>query len=83
MKGIQYTIRGIPEELDTVLREEAAQYGKSLNSLLIDKLSESSGIAKESGKNSDFDQFVGSWVEDPGFDEAIKCFDEIDPEEWE
>lgn len=83
MKGIQYTIRGIPEELDATLREEAAINGKSLNSILIEKLSIDLKDSVTEKQNTDFDQFVGTWQEDPGFDEAIKVFSEVDPGEWE
>lgn len=82
MKGIQYTIRGIPEELDTVLREEAAQSGKSLNSLLIEKLSAATGTTEKPRTNG-LEKFIGTWVEDPGFDEAMKDHEIVHPEEWE
>jgi plasmid stability protein len=35
---MQYTIRGIPERLDTVLRERARAEGKSLNAIALDAL---------------------------------------------
>ncbi|MBX3743065.1 hypothetical protein OVA24_15510 [Luteolibacter sp. SL250] len=82
MKGMQYTIRGIPEEVDAALRKEAASTGKSLNALVIEKLSEDS-VKKNASVNTDFREFVGTWIEDPAFDEAMKDFDRIDPEDWQ
>ena len=79
MKGIQYTLRGIPANLDTALREEAAQYGKSLNALLLEKLS----AASENPRTNGLEKFAGTWVEDPAFDEAIKEFEKVDHAEWE
>ncbi len=82
MKGKQYTIRGIPEKLDAVLREEAATTGKSLNTLLIDKLNQSCQLTDEPRKNDDFSEFAGTMDEDPAFDAAVAFFDGLDWEEW-
>ncbi len=82
MKGIQYTIRGIPEEVDTSLREEAALYGKSLNALLVEKLSETTGAGPQP-KTNGLEKFIGTWVDDPGFDEAMQEHEKVDPKEWE
>jgi len=81
MKGIQYTIRGIPEELDTALREEAAAYGKSLNSLLMEKLASSCQL-EEKEKTNGLEAFAGCMEEDSTFDEAMKEFERVDPEDW-
>jgi hypothetical protein len=42
MNSIQYTIRGIPEELDRHLREDARAADKSLNRLIIERLEQAS-----------------------------------------
>ena len=82
MKGRQYTIRGIPDALDTALRQEAASTGKSLNTLVLEKLSGTS-VEESHPVNTDFREFVGTWIEDPAFDEAMKDFERIDPEDWQ
>ncbi len=82
MGGIQYTVRGISEELDAVLREEAAQYGKSLNSLLIEKITAASAITNKPWTNG-LEKFIGCMDPDPGFDAAMKDFERVDPGEWE
>ncbi|MBK1882965.1 hypothetical protein JIN85_11100 [Luteolibacter pohnpeiensis] len=79
MKGKQYTIRGISEQLDHALREEAARYGKSLNALLIDKLSDSCKLSPER-KTNGLEKFAGCMEPDPDFDAAIKEFDRVDAE---
>ncbi len=81
MKGIQYTIRGVPEKLDNALREEAASAGKSLNALLVEKLAQSSRLTDEPWTNG-LEEFSGCMEPDPGFDEAIKEFDQIHPDDW-
>ncbi len=82
MKGIQYTIRGIPEELDTVLREEAAVYGKSLNALLIEKLLDSIETVGVVRKHDDLDSFAGCLKPDDEFETALNEQRQIDLEDW-
>lgn len=82
MSGIQYTIRGVPEALDTELREEAAQHGKSLNAHLIDKLTEACRLSAVPKKNG-LEKFIGTWIEDPDFDEVMEDFSRVDEGEWE
>lgn len=59
MNGIQYTVRGVPSELDAELRREARTTGKTLNSLVVETLAHaklpSTGVVHE-----DLDWFVGS-----------------------
>ncbi len=38
MKGIQYTIRNIPPEVDRTLRARARKTGKSFNQVIVDTL---------------------------------------------
>ncbi len=83
MKGIQYTIRGIPEEVDTSLREEAALYGKSLNSTIIEKLSAEAHQLGGVSKHNDLESFAGCMAHDPDLDEALAEQRKIDPADWE
>jgi hypothetical protein len=59
MQSIQYTVRGVPPELDAELRREARTTGKTLNSLVVETLEQaklpSSGVVHD-----DLDWFVGS-----------------------
>jgi hypothetical protein len=65
---IQYTIRGIPPEVDKVLREKAARRGLSLNQAVVEELV---GATVGRRKKADFSDLVGKWTPDPGFDEII------------
>jgi hypothetical protein len=81
-RQIQYTIRKVPPELDSVVRERAAQYGQSMNDVLIDALKKGLGATDQPFRNHDLDDFIGTWVDDPEFDKAIADMDRIDPDLW-
>jgi hypothetical protein len=72
----QYTLRGVPEEIDHVLREKAAEYGSSLNETLLKALQKGLGIT-EPDVNTNFDSYAGTWVEDSNFDDVIKDFEKV------
>lgn len=76
---IQYTIRGVPPEVDRFLRQKAKRRHKSLNQMVIEELSTS---ANARTKKADFSALVGKWVPDPAFDEVIASQRKIDPELW-
>lgn len=59
MNGIQYTVRGVPPELDAELRREARATGKSLNSLVVETL-EHAKLPSTDILHDDLDWFVGS-----------------------
>jgi hypothetical protein len=59
MPSIQYTVRGIPAELDAQLRREAHDTGKSLNSLVIETL-EHAKLSSSPVIHDDLDWFIGS-----------------------
>lgn len=78
----QYTIRGVTERMDAVLRERSAKYGKSLNETALEALSKGLGLGDEPVVHHDMDDLFGSWVHDPEFDKIIQEMDRIDPELW-
>ena len=75
---IQYTIRGIPREVDRMLRKKAERRKKSLNQLIVDELVE----ATIGRKHADFSDLTGRWVPDPAFDEIIAAQRQVDWEKW-
>ncbi len=84
MSQKQYTIRNVPDELDAKLRSKAKREKKSLNRLLIEQLHHSiSNVSRANPRHHDYDRFVGTWVDDPGFDEAMKDMRVIDPRDWQ
>jgi hypothetical protein len=80
-KGIQYTIRSVPKELDRILRNQARKEGRSLNEVALDALhkgTDLSGIPI----HPELHQFFGVWVDDPEFEKALEDQRRIDPELW-
>ena len=78
-RAIQYTIRGLPPEVDRALRRKAAQRKLSLNRILVEEL-----IAGTTGvrKRADFRDVAGQWTPDPAFDKIIASQRQIDPDKW-
>ncbi len=72
---LQYTIRGVPAEADSALKQEAKRQNRSLNQLLIDELSK---LATSATQKADFSDLVGRWTPDPGFDEILASQRQID-----
>ncbi|HQY93616.1 antitoxin [Caldilinea sp.] len=63
----QMTVRGIDEQLHTVLKEMAAQKGVSVNRLVLDALQEAAGLlptrANQPRRYHDLDDLAGTWSE--------------------
>ncbi len=66
MSSIQYTVRGVPPDVDAELRREARTTGKTLNALVVETL-EQATLPPSATVHDDLDWFVGSA---PGGDEA-------------
>ena len=79
---MQYTIRNVPGSLDAALRRRAQEQGKSLNEIAIEALARGAGISGERTQKRDLSDIVGTWQEDPAFDEAIADQDKVDEEMW-
>jgi hypothetical protein len=75
----QYTIRGVPPEVDRVLRQKAARRKQSLNRVILDEL-----IAASIGqrRKADFSDIAGQWTPDPAFDAIMATQRQIDWEKW-
>ena len=79
---IQYTVRGVSERTDSVLREAAAEEGVSLNAYTLSLLDSAADPGHEGKRKHDLDALAGSWVADPAFDQAKEVFEKIDPALW-
>jgi len=78
-RHIQYTVRGIPQEVDRALRRKAAQRKLSLNQIIVEELTAgTTGVRKR----ADFHDIAGQWTPDPAFDEVIASQRQIDPDQW-
>jgi hypothetical protein len=58
MSSIQYTVRGVPADLDAELRREARTTGKTLNALVVETL-EQAKLPSSAVSYDDLDWFVG------------------------
>ena len=78
-RAVQYTIRGVPDEIDRVLRKKAALRKQSLNQVILNELRVGTiGVQQR----ADFSDVVGRWTPDPGFDEIVAAQRQIDPDKW-
>ena len=78
-ESVQYTIRGIPREVDRSLRQKAALRKQSLNQLIVEELSMATSGRR---RKANFTDLVGQWTPDPGFDEIMAAQRKIDPDKW-
>ena len=80
---LQYTVRNIPAHVDRALRRKAREERKSLNEVLRDALiREAGGIEPSTRLHTDLDALAGTWIDDPGFEEAIRAQDQVDESLW-
>jgi hypothetical protein len=78
-ESVQYTVRGVPPEVDGALRKKAAQLKISLNQVVVAELTRAT-IGRP--RKADFSDLVGQWTPDPAFDEIIASQRQIDWEKW-
>lgn len=83
MKSIQYTIRSIPPSVDRILRKRAAEKKISLNAILLKAIESEAGLGMEPKVYDDLDHLIGSWVDDPKVDAALKEQRRVDKRDWE
>ena len=79
VQTVQYTVRGVPPEVDRALRKKAAQLKISLNQVVVDELTRAT-IGRP--RRADFSGLVGKWTPDPAFDEIMAAQRQIDWEKW-
>jgi len=77
----QLTVRNVPARVATALKRKAAMANESLNQVLVEALWKDSGVDLER-VHDDLDFLVGSWEEDPSFDDALKAQDRVDASLW-
>jgi hypothetical protein len=90
MSNIQYTIRGVPPEIDTKLRRLANLRNKSLNQIVLEKLaSNTSNLPKKSlhftkpKVNTDFDDLFGRITPlEPEVEATLSSQRVVNPKDW-
>ena len=80
MSRIQYTVRGVPAEVDDELRAEARATGKTLNAVVLATLEHAKGPSEPAARD-DLDWFIGSESTDRGdLDAAQEWLDALPTE---
>jgi len=76
-------VRSVPAHVDKALRRKAQEGRKSLNEVLRDALIKEAGGPDMPGRvYTDLDALAGSWVDVPGFDDAVQAQDRVDEALW-
>jgi hypothetical protein len=78
-ESVQYTIRGVPREVDRVLRERASRRKQSLNQAIVEELALATVGRK---RRADFSDLTGRWAPDPAFDKILSSQRRIDWAKW-
>ena len=85
----QITLRGIPENIETLAQEEAKSKGVSLNKAFISLLrrgaeQQATQRRKRTRVASEFSKFLGLWKEEDAatFDESLRHQRDIDKDLW-
>ena len=78
---IQYTVRGVPSEIDQALRRKARERRISLNQLLVEELTDAVETASARRYRS-LKGIAGRWQDDPEFDRALEEQRQIDRSLW-
>ncbi len=84
----QITIRGIPDEIEKIIKKEAKAKGLSFNKAFISLLEKATGLRAKGKKKKvlyhDLDHLFGIWTKEEAaaFDKSLKLQREIDEELW-
>ena len=80
--GMQYTIRSIPQAVDRAVRHRARREDKSINAVVVEALVRGLELDAGTAGYADLDHLVGTWQEDPAFDQAVADFERVDRDAW-
>jgi hypothetical protein len=75
---MQYTVRGVPPNLDAALRERARVAGVSLNEATIDAMADGVGLTGAPRKRRDLKDIAGTWKVDKVSEAAFASQDQVD-----
>ena len=79
---MQYTIRGVPPEVDAAIRRRARESGTSLNRAANGALAEGAGVYAARPRR-DLRDIAGSWKRDRATEEALAAQDAVDEALWQ
>lgn len=79
---MQFTVRGITEEIDRAARQSAERDGVSLNQALLQALRSGLGVAEDTPKKRDLSGIFDGEPLEPEVIQALEEQRQIDPEMW-
>ncbi|MEE4272301.1 MAG: hypothetical protein V2I67_11535 [Thermoanaerobaculales bacterium] len=79
----QLSVRNVTPDIAAALERERQLRGTSLNATVLDLLRRALGLGAENHDNG-LASLAGTWTEDEHaeFEQAVSCFEEIEPEAW-
>lgn len=69
--------------MDSELRKRARREGRSLNDVALSALERGLGVSGDPVRYHDLDDLIGTWTDDPAFDEALAAMHRVDPDLWQ
>lgn len=75
---MQYTLRNVPDFLDSELRQRAKAERKTLNAVALEALMRGAGLDETAPRHRDLGDVAGTWQEDRDCDDAIADQDRVD-----
>ncbi len=79
---MQYTLRGVPPEVDSAIRARARAKQKSLNEIALEALAEGAGVTDAERARRDMSDVAGTWKADRALEKALADQDHVDEELW-
>ena len=79
---MQYSVRGIPPEVDRAIRARARELGKSLNEVAVESLAAGLGLGSQPSVRRDLSGIVGTWRAERVVERALAEQDEVDEALW-
>ena len=72
------TLDKLPANVTEALQKQAQREGKSLQDVAAEAIARGLGVNGTHADKLDLSDIVGTWVDDPEFDEAMKDFERIE-----
>jgi hypothetical protein len=70
----------LPESLTLALHDRAKVEGRSVQEIAMDAMARGLFVTTPKTESTDLSRVVGTWQEDPEFDDAMSDFERVDPE---
>ena len=79
---MQYTLRGIPRDVDAALRKRAQRERKTLNQAAVEAMAEGLGLERDPRPRRSVRDIVGALPKDPRLEAALEDQRRVEPALW-